>query len=107
MEISMEHVVANHVDLCGSEQPLPLSERCLVCHGCSLRQRALLRKAGLRKRRLLTDKKHEECGKIWKQYGNNINVKSGLIYTIILMNALPSPKICQYYFPLGPKIHSQ
>ena len=35
------------------------------------------------------------------------NVKSGLIYTIMLMNALPSPKICQYYFPLGPKIPSQ
>ena len=35
------------------------------------------------------------------------NVKSGLIYTIILMTALPSPKICQYYFPLGPKIPSQ
>ena len=35
------------------------------------------------------------------------NVKSGLINTIILMNALPSPKICQYYFPLGPKRPSQ
>ena len=35
------------------------------------------------------------------------NVKSGLIYTIISMNALPSPKICQYYFPVGPTKPSQ
>ena len=33
--------------------------------------------------------------------------KSVLIITIILINAFPSPKICQYYFPLGPKLPSQ
>ena len=47
------------------------------------------------------------CMYIYISISYTDNAKSGLINTIILINALPSPKICQYYFPLGPKLPSQ